>query len=488
MSMKVLKVQFSDIHAEGVSKPLLQDVFYSGLYALTGSTLRVFFTDVSGASEADTVTKPLTLLWKLSEDDGVRRNFESHFDCFVNAALDNLDGNSSQYACFKDESDVVVDLINQRKNGVEVAMNYLSGLKPETVTSLVDIEEYDDWKILVAHDLVKHTDQNLYEYINQYGVDDTLIERLNSSYAKSPMVCTSLGENERMVIQNAIIPEYTIDTNVYISILDALDYPITEQRGLDAESFPEEKLRQLIQERRLAMNPNLFNFFQKRHPQLLTSYVKNDKNAFEQLMEEGKISLTSSDIGLFLQDSSFTAEEKELYLEHTEGPVALLTYQDLSEKMQCIIVDYHLDEAEIPKIIEQYESLLPKVRKALLRSINQHIEFLVGINMDDNDVLLRDIMKTSYIDKKNKVRILIGAILTLDMEKAKEMLSAIDVETYGKILKSGATRHIKETPDAVNQQLFEVLKERGWIKGYEMVGNEYIIERNFRLGVQGNAD
>lgn len=487
-SMKVLNVQFPDIHAECISKKLLHDVFYSGLYTLTGITLCVFFTDVSEASDADAITKPLTLLWNLSDDDDIRKNFESHFCQFVNAALENLEGYPSKYVYFKDESDMAAALINWKGCGDEAAMNYLSRLMPETVVSLSEIEEYDDWKILVAHDLVKHTDQNLYEYINQYGVDDTLIERLNSSYAKSPMVCTSLGENERMVIQNAIIPEYTIDTNVYISILDALDYPITEQRGLDAESFPEEKLRQLIQERRLAMNPNLFNFFQKRHPQLLTSYVKNDKNAFEQLMEEGKISLTSSDIGLFLQDSSFTAEEKELYLEHTEGPVALLPYQDLSEKMQCIIVDYHLDEAEIPKIIEQYESLLPKVRKALLRSINQHIEFFVGINMDDNDVLLRDIMQTSYIDKKNKVRILIGAILTLDMEKAKDMLSAIDVETYGKILKSGATRHIKETPDAVNQQLFEVLKERGWIKGYEMVGNEYIIERNFRLGVQGNAD
>ena len=487
-SMKVLNVQFPDIHAECISKKLLHDVFYSGLYTLTGIMLCVFFTDVSEASDADAITKPLTLLWNLSDDDDIRKNFESHFCQFVNAALENLEGYPSKYVYFKDESDMAAALINWKGCGDEAAMNYLSRLMPETVVSLSEIEEYDDWKILVAHDLVKHTDQNLYEYINQYGVDDTLIERLNSSYAKSPLVCTSLGENERMVIQNAIIPEYTIDTNVYISILDALDYPITEQRGLDAESFPEEKLRQLIQERRLAMNPNLFNFFQKRHPQLLTSYVKNDKNAFEQLMEEGKISLTSSDIGLFLPDSSFTAEEKELYLEHTEGPVALLPYQDLSEKMQCIIVDYHLDEAEIPKIIEQYESLLPKVRKALLRSINQHIEFFVGINMDDNDVLLRDIMQTSYIDKKNKVRILIGAILTLDMEKAKDMLSAIDVETYGKILKSGATRHIKETPDAVNQQLFEVLKERGWIKGYEMVGNEYIIERNFRLGVQGNAD
>lgn len=487
-SMKVLKVQFSDIHAEGVSKKLLHDVFYSGLYALSGNTLRVFFTDVSEASEADAITKPLTLLWKLSEDDSVRKDIESRFAQFVNAALDNLAGYSSKYACFKDESDVVVDLINQRGTGDEVAMNYLSGLKPETVTSLVDIEKYDDWKILMTHDLVKHTDQNLYDYINQFGVDDTLIECLNSSYAQSPMVRTPLEKREQMVIRDAIIPEYTINTDVYISILGTLDYYITEHCGLDAESFPEEKLRQLIQEHCLTMTSDLFDFLQKKHPQLQVLYVKKDKTAFEQLLEAEKISLTSSDIGLFLQDSSFISEEKELYLEHTEGPVALLPYQDLSEKMQCIIVDYHLDEAEIPKIIEKYESLLPKVRKALLRSINQHIEFFVGINMDDNDVLLRDIMQTSCIDKKNKVRILIGAILTLDMEKAKDMLSAIDVETYGKILKSGATRHIKETPDAVNQQLFEVLKERGWIKGYEMVGNEYIIERNFRLGVQGNAD
>ena len=487
-SMKVLKVQFSDIHAEGVSKKLLHDVFYSGLYALSGNTLRVFFTDVSEASEADAITKPLTLLWKLSEDDSVRKDIESRFAQFVNAALDNLAGYSSKYAYFTDKSDMAVALTNQKRGGDEAAMNYLSRLMPETVVSLSVIEEYDDWKLLVAHDLVKHTEQNLYEYINQFGVDDTLIECLNSSYAKSPLICTSLGENEQMVIQSAIIPECTIDTNVYISILDALDYPITEQRGLDAESFPEEKLRKLIQERRLAMNPNLFNFFQKRHPQLLTSYVKNDKNTFEQLMEEGKISLTSSDIGLFLQDSSYTDEEKELYLGHTEGPVALLPYRNLSEKIQCIIVDYHLDETEIPKLIGKYESLRPKVCKAFLRAVNQHIKPFIGINMDDNGVLLRDIMQSSYIDKENKVRILIGAILTLDMEKAKDMLSAIDVETYGKILKSGATRHIKETPDAVNQQLFEVLKERGWIKGYEMVGNEYIIERNFRLGVQGNAD
>lgn len=64
-------------------------------------------------------------------------------------------------------------------------------------------------------------------------------------------------------------------------------------------------------------------------------------------------------------------------------------------------------------------------------------------------------------------------ILTIGMEQAKGMLSTIDVETYGKILKMGATRHIKETLNAVNQQMFKALKEREWIKRYDELTDAY---------------
>ena len=76
-----------------------------------------------------------------------------------------------------------------------------------------------------------------------------------------------------------------------------------------------------------------------------------------------------------------------------------------------------------------------------------------------------------------KVQILTGAIKTLSVTQAKDMLSAIDAETYGKILKAGATRHIGVTPNVENCQLFEALKTRGWIKSYDSGNNEYVIER-----------
>ena len=70
-----------------------------------------------------------------------------------------------------------------------------------------------------------------------------------------------------------------------------------------------------------------------------------------------------------------------------------------------------------------------------------------------------------------------SAIEILNFKQAKEMLSAIDAETYGKILKAGATRHIGVTPNVENGHLFEVLKTKGWIKSYESGNNEYVIER-----------
>ena len=57
------------------------------------------------------------------------------------------------------------------------------------------------------------------------------------------------------------------------------------------------------------------------------------------------------------------------------------------------------------------------------------------------------------------------------------MLSAVDAETYGKILKAGATRHIAVALDEDNNQLFEALKTKGWIRNYDSTNNEYIIQR-----------
>ena len=99
------------------------------------------------------------------------------------------------------------------------------------------------------------------------------------------------------------------------------------------------------------------------------------------------------------------------------------------------------------------------------------------INTDKNEILLHDIMQSPDIEKLIKVKILTSVIKMLDFSQTKDMLSAVDAETYGKILKAGATRHIAVAPDEDNNQLFEALKTKGWIRNYDSTNNEYIIQR-----------
>lgn len=476
-SLRVLDIKFPALNPEGVPPRVLEDVFSNCFCVVNGNTLWVFFTAVLKEPTEDVKTKPLTILNKLSKEEPFREYLVEQFGLFVDASLENLRSHSTKDAYFKDSADIIVNLINQKSLEDKAVMDYLSRLIPETILNLSDIKESDNWKILVAKNLVKHTDYNLYLYIKQFGADDTLINCLNHWYSKSPMTSTPLKEQEQKVIMDAIVPKSMVDTEVYISILETLDYYITDHSGFDEDSFPQDKITQLIQKNCLDINQDLFDFLQNRYPKLLPSYVKNNKGKFTELLEKEKISLTSDDIDLFLGDNTFSNDEKQLFVIHTNGPITLLPHRDIPEIIQCIIVEDHLQETEIPEILNQYDGLPKEVRKVLLRSVNKHIDYFTKASAVRDSDLLLDIMQSTDVEKLIKVQILTGAIKTLSVTQAKDMLSAIDAETYGKILKAGATRHIGVTPNVENGQLFEALKTRGWIKSYDSGNNEYVIER-----------
>ena len=276
---------------------------------------------------------------------------------------------------------------------------------------------------------------------------------------------------------DAIAPKSMIDTGVYISILENLDYYITNHSGFDTELFPEDKIAKLIQKNCMDVNKDLFDFLQNRYPKLLPSYVKIDRRKFADLLQRQDASLTSADIDLFLGDDTFSNDEKLLFVNHTNGSIALLPHRNISEDIQCIIVEDHLQETEISKLIEQYNSLSEKVRKTFLRAAEKYVDYFMKINTDKNRILLHDIMQSPDIEKLIKVKILTSVIKMLDFSQTKDMLSAVDAETYGKILKAGATRHIAVALDEDNNQLFEALKTKGWIRNYDFTNNEYIIQR-----------
>ena len=275
-SFRLLDIKFPKIHSEGVPSSILEKVFSNCLCVVNGNILWVFFTVVLKESSEEAKTKPLTILNKLPKENSFRHCLVENFDLFVSAVLENLERKSIEDEYFEDSSDIIVELINRKSLKDKAVVDYLSRLIPETIPMLSDIKESDNWRILVAKNLVKHTDYNLYLYIKKFGADDILINCLNHWYAQSPMISTRLKEQEQKIIMDAIVPKSMIDTGVYISILENLDYYITDHSGFDTELFPEDKIAKLIQKNCMDVNKDLFDFLQNRYPKLLPSYVKID--------------------------------------------------------------------------------------------------------------------------------------------------------------------------------------------------------------------
>ena len=206
----------------------------------------------------------------------------------------------------------------------------------------------------------------------------------------------------------------------------------------------------------------------------------SNKKKFVELLESKEIALTSDDIEQFLSEDSFENDEKEILVNHTDGSISLLSHFDISDKLQSLILDYHLDKNEIPQIIKQYNVLGKKARKALIRLVDSYVDDFVKADAKTEGKLFDDIMHadSSLISNESKVSVLTANISKLTTIEIQKMLHVIDDSTYGRILKSRAPKVIDVDVNHVNDALFEALVNNQLIKNYDIVsGGGYLVER-----------
>ena len=475
--LKLLGIQFPDIHAKDTPKDVLTAIFDNDLYVITDSMVLTLFSDVLDYFKEDAISKPLTLLKRMDEDNGIRTRLEKHFEQFVQAAIDNL--HAYEIENFQDDVQVIIDFINQENLEDTAISGYLSRVKKEMVPNLKDVKEHRKWEKLIALDFPCHSDENLACYINEFGVDSACIEWLNTCFVHSPLISTDISKNEKEAIIDAIANRGDINIEVYISIFKTLEYTLSDSQSLKDDSFTKETIIRLVQEECLTVNKNVFDFLQSRYPELLIQYVKSDINEFEKMLTSSEVSFSSSGVGVFLSDHSIVDDKKELYINHTEGAISLLSHLDISDKLQSLILDYHLDANELPGIIEIYDTLGKKTQKALRRRVNEYVDNFIVVDAKKEEKLFYDIMhaESDMISNDAKVKILTANIPKLDIDEIQEMLQAINENTYGRILKLRTPRLIELEINHENEALLEALVKKQLLRSFETKNGGYEVER-----------
>lgn len=356
-----LNIKFKSIDANGVSDKLLSDVFKYDLFEINGTNLYLFFTQVLKNDKQTSVTKPLSLLLQLNEDDETRNYLEHDWEHFIQGTIENL--KKCNLLHFSDESPIIAEFINSEDPDIDLKIRYLEHLEKETIVRLTEIDNEtiisdvpgnfaNIWQFLIDKNLVQHSDENLYIYIkNNNGINNTLVETLNDYFVNSPLQIISPDINKHNFIINHVISKNEINNSVYEQILSSLHAQISNPSNLD--NVESDKIELLVKDKMLVLSKESLEFINQMHPELLGAFIKRWKTDFDHVMQEQPIIISEKAILDLLDSNDFTDEDKAFFIKHTDKSVSisLMKYINHKDIVQCAILKDHLDNRELPDII-----------------------------------------------------------------------------------------------------------------------------------------
>ena len=484
-----LNIKFKSIDSDGVPYKLLLKVFNNLLFEVNQKNIFLFFTQIKQNNESISVTKPISLLLQMEQNDEVRTYLEQNWDHFIQSAVENL--KAFNFPNFMDESTIITDFINADNPDITLKLNYLEHLKDESIAHLDKLrnikltgnimsDHYDIWQFLIKQNLVQHTDENLYTYItNNLGVDDTLVQTLNKYYLNSPLQVVSNSEDMHNSIINHVISKNEINNPVYEQILSALHAQISDSKIL--ENVDSDKIALIINNKILLLNKDTLEFINQMHPQLFGKFIKCWKTEFDSIINNQPIIISKDAILNLLDSNDFSDEEKTVFIKHSDKSTAIpfKKYMNHADIVQCAILKEHLDVKELPDIIKDYDVLHKSVKNELLLHFPQFFETFTTETALSNSTLIHDICNSKNINVSLKIRTLIKIIPHESKDFINTLLHEVDPKEYGNILVRGRLKAIHIEQNETNDILFKALRQAGMIKSYSK-------QRNFGYSVIRN--
>lgn len=476
---KMLKVSFDTINPAGVSDNLLQAVFENSLYDLNGHNLLVLLVNIAKNYKNVAITEPLTCLKKLNDTPHLSKYWKENMPAFILSAVKNINTTESSSSGFTDNPDILKEFMNDDSIEMNYREDYLSKVATQQIPDFENIHP-KMWQILMDNDLMLHSEDNLYTYITNIGMDEHLINSINKFYGDCLDIHKSDNSDRHQFVVNKISAQDKIDTAVYKSFLKATKAKVADVAPL-SELKSEDKIAILVRNHFLAMNKELFNFIAKYYPNQSIPYIKSSYETFKEILKNENISIPSDIVDTLIEDPAVNDQDKIDFLNSSDGTLPLLSHMDLSDQVKCHIIDNNLDENEIPDIIKNYDKFTADIKNEIIKLYPEYQEEFTALEALKNWNLMYDICQSEDINDGYKVKIiskLIASIASINKGQIMELLNGMKNTGYSQILKKGEPKFIPITINNDNSALLQGLKDKGYLKEYSAYSNGYKVERN----------
>lgn len=446
-----LGVSFVSFDYEKSNKSLFDAVYHGGFYEINYDNIRLMLVEEYHVhNDADIKHKMATLILSEPETPLSKRMHDEIVD-FVNVILDNCNG------VITDEQNIAITMLDFEDVDISLRTKYIEYLTT-VIPEISSVENKDLWSSLLEGKNVDYSSSNIVGYFESFGLNNTLVDFINSSDTPADFsgVSNSFSETTAKKLFNEILKCNSISTDIYKSALLDLGFICDD---FTVSGIDDDKMRVLINEGIIIFNANNMDFIRENYKSIRYDFIMRNISEYVSLQDE----VYDFEETVALLSKSIDEEEKLRLLDHANGTISI-DGKDYSDKLIVAIINDHLCASDEPMLFERYSSYAEDVQEAIYKAALERVYSIVDYEEKIDFALLSRLL-SGNMDFDFKIALFDYSLKFINEEECKTLFSNMGYVNLSTIIDQYSSRRKYENTEEIGQ-IFEALKKHGWISDY----------------------
>ena len=447
----MLDVSFVSLDYEKSNKSLFDAVYQCQYYQINFDNIRLMLVEEYHVhNEADIKHKMATLILSEPETPLSKRMHDEIMEFFI-VILENCNG------LITDEQSAAITMLNFEKVDEMVRYQYIEYLTT-VIPEISSVKNKDLWSSLLKGKNVDYSSSNIAGYFESFGLDDTLVEFINSSDMPADFsdVSNNFSETTARKFFDEILKCNPISTDIYKSALLDLGFICDD---FTVSGIDEDKIHVLINEGIIIFNANNMNFIRDNYKSIRYDFIM--RNISEYVSHQDEVYNFEETVDLLSE--SIDEEEKLRLLDYANGTISI-DGKDYSDKLIVAIINDHLCASDEPMLFDRYSSYAEEVQNAIYKAALERVRSIVNYERKIDFALLSRLL-SGNMDFDFKIALFDYSLKFINEEECKTLFSNMGYENLFTIFNQYSSRRKYENTEEI-MQIFTVLKAHGWISDY----------------------
>lgn len=308
------------------------------------------------------------------------------------------------------------------------------------------------WSALLDSQLVSHNENNIMDFFNVFGTNDSFIRYINEYTGDLDFSKLECDNSSKETLFNAVIRCNSIESQNYRQLLLALNIGSDE---FNVAGITNDKVGILIDEKIIKMTADNLIFIRENYSEKNSQFIYRNIEDYIEIMNADLFSHS------LYWDVNEEFKLKLLEFSFEEIPIIGKNY---SSAICLYIMNNNFMIAELTKLFSTFENWDASIRKRIFDYAIENMPIIIDNADSVSSVLENDILKSNYVDREYKIDLVIAMLPNLSVDDVKDLLLLLGLTGYLKIFEKNSRPKFKINSE--NEKLLEAFCKKKLIDNY----------------------